>query len=206
MNRLRDPTSVLVTVGDAKVATTWSIPRNLLTHHVPFFNTIIENNKVALLEDDPETFELLVQWLYVGGVGTVASNSEPYVKAWILGNKLKCPTFRDHAMLQILHCHVRGELPEHSISPLGLRLAYRETQSESKLRLWALDQFMFNSYKGSISARIEEWASVLEEVPALEKEATRALMKYSDKAIQNPYEQGKRYMEVLKHGDFFDHV
>lgn len=195
-----------MTVGDANIATSWSIPKNLLTHHLPFFNTIIKDNKVVLPKEDPDTFELLVQWLYVGGASTVASNSEPYVKAWILGNKLKCPSFRDHAMLQILHCYMRGDYPEQPISPLSLRLAYSQTQSESKLRQWALDQFMFNSSKGIMSARIEEWAPVLEEVQGLEKEMTCALMKHGNQGIQNPYKQGKKYMEVLKHGDFWDHV
>ncbi|KAF6233034.1 hypothetical protein HO173_008790 [Letharia columbiana] len=203
---LRNPTSVLVTVGNTKAATTWSIPKNLLTHHSAFFNTIVQDNKVALPEDDPDTFELLVQWLYAGGLNTVATRSEPYVKAWILGDKLKCLTFRDHAMLQILHCHKRGDFPERPISPESVRLAYGQTQPESKLHLWALDQFKFNSVRGTMSGRSEEWVPVLEEMHDLEKETARALMRSGERGIQNPYTQGQKYLEVLKHADFRDPV
>ncbi|KAF6228285.1 hypothetical protein HO133_008015 [Letharia lupina] len=189
---LRNPTSVLVTVGNTKAATTWSIPKNLLTHHSAFFNTIVQDNKVALPEDDPDTFELLVQWLYAGGLNTVATRSEPYVKAWILGDKLKCLTFRDHAMLQILHCHKRGDFPEQPISPESVRLAFGQTQPESKLHL------------GTMSGRSEVWVPVLEEMPDLEKETARALMRSGERGIQNPYTQGQKYLEVLKHADFCD--
>ncbi|KAL9130556.1 MAG: hypothetical protein Q9175_006993, partial [Cornicularia normoerica] len=101
---LRNPISVIATVGIAEAATTWSIPENLLTYQLPFIN-IIKDDKVALTEDDPDIFELLVQRLYAGELNTVVTDSEPYVKAWILGNKLECLTFRDHAMVQILHRH-----------------------------------------------------------------------------------------------------
>lgn len=167
---------------------------------------MIIDNKVALPEDDPDTFELFVQWLYAGGIDTEATNSEPYVKAWILGDKLKCLTFRDHAMLQTLNCHKRGEYPEQPIIPQSLLLAYNETKAESKLRRWALDQFKFNSSKGILSGRSEGLAPVLEEVRDRTEETTRALVRSGSQGIRNPYEQGHKYLEVLKHADFSDHV
>ena len=204
--RLRNPISILVTVGNAKATTTWSIPKELLTHHSPFLATMITDNKISLPEDNPKTFELFIQWLYAGEIDTSATNSEPYVKAWILGDKLKCLTFRDHAMLQIIHCHKGGEYPEQPLSPQNLLLAYNGTKAESKLRQWALDQFKFNSSKGSLSGRSEGWAPVLEEVRDLEQETTRALMRSSGQGIRNPYGQGAKYLEVLKYADFRDRV
>ena len=204
--RLRNPVSILVTVGNAKVTTSWSIPRNLLTHHSPFLHNIVVDNQVALPEDDPDTFELFVKWLYAGEIDTDATKSESYVRAWILGDKLKCLAFRDHSMLQVLHCHKTGEYPEQPISPQSLLLAYNKTKSESKLRQWAQDQFMFNASKGSLSARSQEWAPVIEEFRDLAEDTTRALMRSGSHGIQNPYEQGQKYLEVLKHADFWDSV
>lgn len=163
---------------------------------------MIVGNQVALPEDDPDTFELFVKWLYAGGIDTEATKSEQYVKAWILGDKLKCLTFRDHAMLQVLHCHQRGKYPEQPISPESLLLAYNKTEAESKLRQWAQDQFMFNASKGSLSARSQEWGPVIEEFRDLAEDTTRALMRSGSQGIQNPYEQGHKYLEVLKHEDF----
>lgn len=105
-------------------------------------------------------------------------------------------------MLQILHCHKREDCPEQPISPRSLMLAYNKTKAKLKLRRWALDQFMLNASKGSLSARSQEWAPVIEEFRNLAKDTTRALIRSDSQGIQNPYEQGHKYLEVLKHADF----
>ena len=109
-------------------------------------------------------------------------------------------------MLQILLCHKSEGYPEQPISPQSLLLAYNRTKADSKLRQWALDQFKFSSCSGSLSARSEEWAPVLEEVQDLEKEMRRALMRSGSQGVQNPYEHGQKYLEVLKQADFCDPV
>lgn len=57
-----------------------------------------------------------------------------------------------------------------------------------------------------MSGRSEEWVPVLEEIQDLEKETARALMRSGERGIQNPYTQGQKYLEVLKHADFCDPV
>lgn len=57
-----------------------------------------------------------------------------------------------------------------------------------------------------MSARSEEWAPVLVEIPDIGTGMARALTRSGGPGIQNPYKQGKKYLEVPKHANSCDLV
>lgn len=96
----------------------WSLHRNLLCHHSPYFETELlghevpkkqrddGSNKLELLDDDPRGFELLVKWLYQGQLddATEMDNDEKYGyavachKLYLLSSKFSMPHLSNLAM------------------------------------------------------------------------------------------------------------
>ena len=96
---------------------------------------------VDLSEDDSDAFRTFVQWL---------KNWEPikddpivFVKAWVLGDKLDCHAFSDDMMCRLIRKHAKQFL----LSETAM-IIYQTSMPGSKLRKWALDQFLYDSYMG----------------------------------------------------------
>ena len=122
--------------------------------------------KVTFPETDLKVFELLVKWLFVGESNLEVSNVFPphqHVQAWILGQKLECPAFQDTAMLHLLYCHYEPTqtLFQQRLDPQSMELACTVTPQTSKLRLWAIDEFLYDCSSERLQTTADKGASVL---------------------------------------------
>lgn len=97
-------------------------------------------------------------------------------------------------MLRILIGQKYDGFPEKPINTESLETAYTETGPSSKLSQWALDHFIFNAYKGILSARTDKRARVLEEAMVFEQDVTRALVRFGENG-----KQAEKYLKVLTH-------
>ncbi|KAL8645725.1 MAG: hypothetical protein Q9226_007172 [Calogaya cf. arnoldii] len=151
MTLLEGKPSIAVAVGADDKATTWNLPKRLLTHISSFFEAALSGpwlesttESLNLPEDDPDAFRFFLHWLFSwmlckpGEYPKLISpdaTRDVYVKAWVLGDKLGCPRFQDfaYAHLHGVKSGISGELFEsiYGMTPVG-----------SKLRLWATIQFV----------------------------------------------------------------
>ncbi|KAI9766381.1 MAG: hypothetical protein M1835_007209, partial [Candelina submexicana] len=86
---LRDSTTVTITVGPTAH---WTLPLPLLTTLSPFFAAAFQANHfresqthtISLPDDDPEIFELFVQWLFTSTFINTDPRNIWTEKAWVL--------------------------------------------------------------------------------------------------------------------------
>ena len=153
---------------------------------------------MVLPEDDPAAFELFVQWLYIGETGKDSvDHISTHVRAWTLGDKLGCPVFQDRAMLKLLHFHAGDDAM--IIEPQTLQLAYEGSAANSKLRTWALQQFLCEVQRNNLSKMAEEWASVTKTVVDFASDYVRdsASAELFEDKWWRPEEDRQQFLELL---------
>lgn len=136
----------------------WALQKNLLRHHSPYFRDRLSANTLDETLDDlealqaashlisAEPFELLVQWLYTGGIDAVKppSASNPLAAQLDVLIRLHClcaPAYLDMPVLQTLAVTRMGELHTlhgASFSEHHVRFIYTHTPPGSPLRHIAL--------------------------------------------------------------------
>ena len=200
-----------MTVGPQGAATTWHLPKALLTHKSPFFAAALNGsfaeakmNSVTMPDDDPNIFRLWVQWLFVGNITCQISGIEDInnvlVKAWILGNKLGCHNFQNEAMIGLLLSQ-SPKLKDHVIEPSTLRAAYEGSAPGSVLRRWAIDSFLFGirknrEGKGWTRQRINLWVSEAKDIEGFSQDYMEASVECSlEGEPANPYYKASRYTQ-----------
>lgn len=178
----------MITVYVGNLDRAWILPKDLLTHHSTFFHEFLvsacaeaETSQVKLREDDPKVFELFVQWLYMGYFPlSLSCNQALYrAKAWVMGDKLGSPAFRDHAMTHLSFMHnMKYEHPRKSdlsttktasahwvdIHPGMVRFSYENSMENSQLRRWALDMYFLPCQRGAQEIASKPWADLVRNV------------------------------------------
>ena len=147
---------------------------------------------MTLPEDEPAVFELFVQWLYLGEICRGSEDDYLHVQAWIFGDKVGVKAFQDQAMLRLIHYHVFN-----GITPDTLRAAFAGSKPGSKLRTWALEQFVFDSRYGTLDDGAETWVSYARVTEDFALAFLQAAVNRSNLPVLNPYDIGFRYLEVL---------
>ncbi|KAL2045017.1 hypothetical protein N7G274_002792 [Stereocaulon virgatum] len=195
--------AVKVIVG-TETQKTWSLPKKLLAHVSPFFDAALNgswveatSNDISLPEDNPAAFETFVQWIYSGKLVTGSMDDIPrYIRAWTLGDKLRCPAFQDCAMLHLLHLHMRVY-----VEPKTVQLAYEGSMAGSRLRKWALQEFSSGITCGKYVDTAEEWACVAKNTVDFGYDYVQASAASFAALGFNPFEAGQQYLEVLVYED-----
>ena len=159
---------------------------------------------------EEEAFELFAQWLYLGELDFegVDVSSKILVKAWFLGDKFRCPAFRDHVMVQLIKSH-----RERGIDPLRFRHISESANSGSKLRKWATDQFhakIAYGYTGYDDHMNEDppndkdlWKECATELKQFSQDFLGACLDAGQgiNRMRKPWENGQQYMEILSYAE-----
>ena len=195
-----------MTVGSQNAATIWHLPKALLIHESSFFAAALSGpfaeaklNSVTMPDDDPDVFELWIQWLLVADIA--CEFDVLWVKAWILGDKLGCLEFQNLVMIRLLDSHSPFQ-KAGLIEPSTLRVAYEGSAPGSKLRKWAIDLVLFEtSYnkKGDPSAlqRNIDWVSQTKDIEGFSQDYMEACVGCSLKGgPANPWFASNQYLEA----------
>lgn len=192
-----------------------------MTSHSPYFASIPseewafslligEERAVSLKLCEEEAFELFVQWLYLGELNLDGfdTSSTFLIKAWFLGDKFRCPAFRDHVMVQLINAH-----RERGIDPSRFRHIFVSAVSGSKLRKWAIDQFhskLTYGYKGYDDRMDGDhpndealWKKYATDLKHFGQEFLGACLNAGPgmNRVKKPWENGQQYMEVLSYAE-----
>ena len=195
-------------------AKTWHLPEKLLIKASPFFAAALNGSfaeatsrSVNLPEDDIDAFGFFVQWLYVGEITadscihTGADDDDDYhpsdtlqtfVQAWILGDKLKCPNFKDHAMLSVIRTASRVE-----IAPDDVRTAFEKSVSGSKLRKFLLDLVRYDARDNALKDDAVGWMFLARDCVDFGDDLMRTISENGDQRMKPPSKQKALYLEVL---------
>ncbi|KAL2045016.1 hypothetical protein N7G274_002791 [Stereocaulon virgatum] len=209
---LKNATNITVRVGTGDPSDIWLLPKALLTHCSPFFAAALDgnfaestSNTVLLPDDSPDVFETFVQWMYTGEIHLNIHIDDAYedwngflVDSWILGDKLGCQDLQDAAMKQLLKYH-----DERAIEPSTVRAAYEGSPSGSKLRVWAIDQLLYDirAAKHDLFKKVELWTSEVDLIEGFGQDFFRLSLDRGNSKAQDPSENGHRYMEDRSHKD-----
>ena len=201
-------------IGTQGASKTWHLPKELLTKSSPFFAAALNGNfqeaqskVVNLPEDNIGAFESFVQWLYVGEItldncihtGDDHDNHncldftfQTLVQAWLLGDKLECPIFKDRAMLHLIKT---ASLLE--IAPNDVRAAFEKSVSGSKLRKLFLDLIRYDTCHNALWGDADGWMTFARDCVDFGDDIMRATLENGDKTAKYPSEQKALSLEVL---------
>lgn len=199
-------TELVLSLTKAPLATvivggkTWELPRALLAHCSSFFATALDGTPlpripkpIKLPDDDHRAFELFVKWLYLGEItGPSWCDAEPWVYAWALGGKFGCPIFKYLALIQLIEMHVHFLIKPHT-----MKAVYNASSVGSKLREWAIEQFIFEITKSNIDNDREDWMSLVGSCPEFAPEGIRGFIGTDFDDVRNPFHHGEDFLELL---------
>ena len=113
-------------------------------------------------------------------------------QAWVLGDKLGCLPFSDKALLELFDFHQGFPL-----KPEIIQFAYENSVAGSKLRKWALDEFLFSTIVDFCDILDDSAFRALTEIDDWGRDLTRALVTLRSDRPVRPYENPSLYMQVL---------
>ena len=174
---------------------------------------------VDLPEDNADAFALFIRWLYVGEISVqrfrfedqdsetklsaaesstrnvtdaFANDTEVYLRACILGDKLGCPIFQDLAMLKLIERHMA------EVMSVGtMRVVFEQSAPGSKLRRFAIDQFRVDIQGGCYCGDGATFGSVAKDIQDIGLDFLEACMETGHGEVMNPTADLQRYLEVL---------
>ena len=194
---LEDTTAVRITVGCKDEEISWILPKSLLTHDSKFFNaalngTFAEANSGSIImpEDNPEAFRVFVQWLYIGDIEI--GDVDVWLEAWVLGDKIGNTVFRDCAMTKLVSDHSGLQ-----IDPKTVAFAYRKSVRGSRLRKWALDEFLLDWSQELLYECAEDWVSVMETDSEFAADVAKSTISAAGNGFEDPRDYLDAYLEVF---------
>jgi hypothetical protein len=125
--------------------------------------------------------------------------NELLVDSWILGDKLGCQGLQDAAMKQLLKYH-----EERAIEPSTVRGAYEGSPSVSKLRVWAMDQFLYDikATKYENPEKVKLRTSEVDLIEGFGQVFFRLSLGRASAKAQDPYMNGQMENPTHKDGSF----
>ena len=209
MYRLKAARPVQVIVGNDRYTATWYLPVRFVNHHTNVFEAELlkaDEEKgfqiLTLPDNDPNVFELFVQWLYLGHFKIGGFDNETYIKVWILGEQLACKEFKDHVILQLIAYSDWGlNFDKHLV-----KLVYEGTASGSKLRAWTVAHFIETSISKDKELggyhwedrkiRGQDWAKTVKELNGFATDVAEQLVKYGHGGTPTVRKNLRSFLEV----------
>ncbi len=189
-------------MGNGTEMKRWTLPKELLTHHSLFFagalnDSFAEANSkcMNLPDDDPRAFSSFIRWLYTGIVEP-DPDAISLAQAWVLGKKLECSAFSDKALLEMIDYHHPFLV---QIKPSSIQFAYKNSRNGSKLRMWALDEFLYSIKLGWDIEFEDTEIKDLMELDDWGIDLMKALTRVGSARAESPMKNPELYMEVLDH-------
>jgi hypothetical protein len=161
----------------------WSLPRSLISHYSPFLEAACSRdfkerheNRIELPDDDANVFALFVEWMYYGDYSVAPLSLLPAdsvesinvdAKCWVLGDKLLCIDFKNHAMSR-LYAQNTAAIFNKVVTPSDVRYVCSNSAVDSKLRelYVALVATHFSNSK-RIHGSAKDWDTLILEYPDL---------------------------------------
>jgi hypothetical protein len=187
---------------------TWSLPKRLISHYSPFLEAAGLRNfkerqekRIELPDDDAIVFSLFVEWMYYGDYSIAPLSLPPPstklsesisidARCWILGDKLLCNEFKNHAMNRLYKQHT-AVIFGRAVTTHEVRYVCNNTASSSRLRELYVALVATNfSRRDRVLGSTDEWDELL-----LEHADMRSLLLQSLRVddSERDFVQGKQH-------------
>ena len=191
---------------------TWSLPAALVTSHSLTLaeackcpTTDGQQNRLSLPEDNPDVFELFVDFMYYGSYATnchtnletLAAHSMD-TQAWVLGDALKSTSFKNHAMGRL---HAGATEPfTWSVTPPTMVYVCKNTATGSRLRQFFFDYTCLHfSDSSRVTGDTELWDRVLLDHADFRSHLLQQFRKKTDE--RHAIHALEEYLEAVKEVD-----
>ncbi len=199
--RFTDTGVVTVQVGSNDA--TFHVHRSLLTDESTFFASTLDGNfkeavenEVKLPEEEPETFEHFVQWLYHGlpdkratvpNYPTHAARVKKIVDLYVLADKIGCRALRDDVVSEFYHL-VQGHLCGFPYA--SIYLIYDAPITIVPLRRIVVAYFAWISGPAGLQ-NAPNFEKVLDTLPEFAKQVLLAMIgRYATGGTETPFKKG----------------
>jgi len=193
----------------ADLSVSWFLPKRLISHHSPFLAAACNRdfkecreNLIELPDDKPTVFALFVEWLYYGDYSIDPLSSSSHngtdsvsvdAECWVLGDKLLCTDFKNHAMRRLYKQHTTKILAR-SISTYDVQFVCDNSAKASKLRELYVGLTATNfGRQDRVHGTVEEWDELLLNQSDLRRLLLQKLR--LDAAEQNFVRSEENYLE-----------
>ncbi len=178
-------------VGSGDARKVWHLPEKLLRSNTTFFTAALEDGgisrKIRLPYEDPDIFQWFVVWLYVGCNQMAELEPDLQVHLWALGDRLGCPLMQDDAMCNLIEydCHL-GEVT--------LKHIYELSAPESKIRRFAIDQFLLHARQGCPHENRCSYLQLAKDNEDFAQQLTEAIILLGSEEPNDPYFDESPYL------------
>ena len=139
--------TVCVKVGSGVTHKAFTLHKGLLCHYSAYFEAALngkfaeaENGKIDLPEEDVDTFERFVFWLYTGifhAPENVTTRYTTLCQLWVFGDRRQIPLLSNNMIDRL-----RDAMVEHWKAPtVQLKFIYQNTHADSALRRFVIWDF-----------------------------------------------------------------
>jgi len=152
----------------------WSLPKALLSHHSAFLKAACTNdfkerdkNCINLPTDDPKIFALFVEWMIYRRCTIPAfwGCANSFAAAWVLGDKLMAPAFKDYALSRLYMWHSSSSSfnsTTMAVAAKDVAYALANTTVGSPLRRFYLDfAATYFADPKRVTSSTEDWDEVI---------------------------------------------
>jgi hypothetical protein len=150
-----------VIVGEEEAS--FYVHRNVICESSSFFKAALNGTfkesaegKVILPEDDPDTFERFLQWIYTKAYNVpplaysssekICKQSWHYVRLYVFAEKTHVESLKDHTICQLFTLHQPSRTTQ-SVEYECVEFAYNHTLPESALRILLVAMYVWTDSK-----------------------------------------------------------
>lgn len=122
------------------------------------------------------------------------STKVSYIRTWKFGDKIGCPIIKERAIHYLIKLHCYWAID------IGILCAvYEGPTVGSKLRRWALDQYLWDSYNSDLRDQSVAFLSFTRSSPAFAADFIDAYLDLGKNPPQDRYEHGQCYLDIMSY-------
>ncbi|TGO64320.1 hypothetical protein BOTNAR_0089g00090 [Botryotinia narcissicola] len=155
-------------------------------------------NKMHLPEDNPEIFEIFVNWMYSGHLKRGLREPMPIIEIWIFAQKCQAITLKNSAMNALQDALGDERIGRFPLSNSEVTHIYEHTTWRDKLRVFAIAMLAWEIPFGD-PEDVANLESIFNDMNGLLEEVLEFTRDFGEMPVADPRVRGGRYDKCAFH-------
>ncbi|TEY87453.1 hypothetical protein BOTCAL_0002g00620 [Botryotinia calthae] len=155
-------------------------------------------NKMLLPEDDPEVFEIFINWMYSGHLRGGLKEAMLIIDIWIFAQKCQAITLKNCAMNALQDALGNEQMGRFPLSNSEVVRIYENTAWDDELRVFAVAMLAWEIQFGD-QEDVDNLESIFEDVNGSFEEASEFTEELEGQPAANPRVRGGRFDKCAFH-------